>query len=201
MRRFITFLLILTMLTASVIPAFAANRSNIDAEVYHSQGSEQTNGTAEAGKSEVKHGVKHGYVVKIPAYIQLLAPIVGSETDSDEKEGEVITEYRYTSATVSVSEVYLTRAQTLKISMKSDNYDGGWKIKHTSAPAQKLNYTISKEKSVSGSIEQHASVLDCPGGTASEESVLYFGVTDFPRVGGTYEDYITFTVSIATKTN
>ena len=67
-----------------------------------------------------------------------------------------------------------------------------WKIERNNAA---LNWNCQKHsEDHTDFIEMSDEVLNCPGGTATVENNLYFAVTGTPKLGGDYEDTITFNV-------
>lgn len=90
-----------------------------------------------------------------------------------------------TSATVSVSDVFVDDGEQLNISLSSQN---GWRLVNGNSS---LSYDAKIENS---SITDQT--ISIPSGTAYNEAEIEFTITDAVKVSGHYEDILTFSISV-----
>lgn len=175
MRRLTAFIITALMLVAVLLPVSADLGG---ADLYHSQGASES-----GGNTNFKYTVAEGYQLSIPESIDLTAVSAG--------------DYATGLANVSVSDIYLPRAKTLTVTLKSAN---GFKLIKNSGAADEVNYKISKTEGGSA-ISNPAAVLSYVGGTSpnSASQNLYFLATNLPSYAGEFRDALTFSVSASTN--
>lgn len=128
----------------------------------------------QTGTVELTYTKDESYTVTIPANFDL------KEADKDQ--------------TIEAKEVYIPSGKTLKVSIKSDNYDDGWYVKNGSE--DKVLYTI---KTGGDSIANNGAVLkfEANDNTHQAEETLEFALDEKNvHYAGTYTDTLTFTVTV-----
>ena len=163
MKRFTSIVLAAVLLLVSALPIGAADA---ELEIFHNQ--------KNIADSTVVYGVAETYLVSIPA------DIVMSTTEPTE-------------ASVSMSNVKLPRAKTLKVNLSSLAYDNGWRLTLEYDADVTLSYSI---KNNGTEVENGGLLLAVSGGTPSGETHLALEMTDDPGLSGSYLDTLTFSVFI-----
>ena len=131
----------------------------------------------QTGTMDITYGVASGYTVTIPA--DLILEGTTAET-----------------STVSATNVKIPYGTSLKVTISSDNYDGGWYLVDEDATANKVEYTI---EDTNGEIAEDGIVLEVQAGAADLKgsNELTFQVPVEPTKAGDYKDTLSFTVAVS----
>ena len=138
----------------------------------------ETTGTP--GETIITYGVSNGFKVIIPADF-------------------TITEAAEESQTVSASDVYIAYGETLRVSLKGENFDeteSKWYLVDEANDSNKIEYTIGTT-SGSADVTNDSVILEVAAGDINGEEVdLFFNVVKAPTIAGTYNDTLSFTVTV-----
>lgn len=125
------------------------------------------------GDTTVVYGVEQTFTLNIPSEVTL-------------QKGEE------TTGSISVSNVVIPYGETLTVTMSSENYSNGWRLKCGSAA---LSYDI---KADGASLTDGQAVLTvAAGNTAGVSKELSFAVQSEESVAGEYTDTLRFTASVS----
>ncbi len=108
-----------------------------------------------------------------------------------------------TAAKVSASDVSIENSTTLKVTVSSDNYSGGWKLKSDNGSGDKtIDYTLKAASDESGltsapALEDNGTVLEVKAGTVTGEASIKGEVSGSPATGeDPYSDTLNFSVEV-----
>jgi len=167
MKRFTAVTATLALLLLTLVGAGAATGGQM--EIVHNQGTFAT--------STVVYGINQSYIIEVPPTIDL-----DPENTVDDS--------------VTLSEVYMPRAKTLKVTVASGLYsDGYWNVKLDTDENVKIPYSVSIGEST---VASEGEILSCVGGDedGTETVTLSFTVEADPVQSGSYSDTLTFTVFV-----
>ena len=177
MKKIFAIALVIVMMAAISIPAFAAN-------VNHNGNENAVNAYESA--TTIEYGVKQSYTVSIPDTITLGTDRTGT-------------------GTITVSDAYIANNKTLKLSVTSqDTPEGNWVLKDIGGTgAADVKYTISSTQkqgevtNVIGEIAKGGTILTVSSAVTfvAADAELTF-VADPTMQVATFQDHLTFTVTI-----
>jgi len=132
------------------------------------------------GETVVTYGTSQGFTVTIPADFTI---------DGATKKA---------TADVTAENVLIPYGKTLNVRVSGDDYVDAWKLIDNAEATNQLTYTIGTTEG-GNDIVNNSVVLDVASGEAYGSSVtetMHFTVTDTLTKAGTYQDTLTFTVSV-----
>lgn len=129
------------------------------------------------GNTVVTYGMSQGFVVTIPADFN-----IGSSLEA--------------TADVVASDVMIPYGTTLNVRVSGDDYVDKWELIDVASATNKLTYAITQDSGAK-TINNNDIVLAVDSGdvTGATET-LEFKITDTVVKAGTYQDTLTFTVSV-----
>lgn len=96
-------------------------------------------------------------------------------------------------ATVKAEGVVIDHGTSLKVAVKSDNYDAGWKLADEKVGGDKIDYTFEANNIA---VDNNGILLTVPAGQATGETTLTLKGPKAALKSGTYKDTLTFTVTV-----
>lgn len=171
MKSILSIILASVLLLLCAVPAFAESQ---DINISHTVGSSVTgNGSLDI---EMSYTVDGGYMMSIPGDVAFT------------KDGETKSlSYSYD---MSVGDVRVPG--TLRITLSSPNYNGGWKL--VSARGDALEYSIKADGT---EIANNGALFECPNGTAYMKKTISFTLIEENGKSVSYGDMLTFNVTVA----
>lgn len=166
MKKLISAALALAIAASMTTVAFAADTSI-------------TVGGNQTANTVVTYGLEEGYTVVIPDAVNL------DETGKGTAE-------------LQASNVIIAAGKTLNVRVNGADYQDAWELIDTADATNKLTYVIGKTEGGSD-VVNNSVVLSSASGVNSDSTVtqkLYFAIDEDITKSGTYEDTLTFTVSI-----
>ena len=131
-------------------------------------------------QTTVTYGPQGGYTVVIPESI-----VIDNQTNKG-------------SAIISAENVMIGYGTTLNVTISGDDYAGAWELIDESDADNKIEYIIGTEEG-EDDIVNNSIVLSSAAGdnwNSKVEETLYFEIAEDVEVAGSYEDILTFTVTI-----
>ena len=181
MKNVLSLILVTVLLSLCVLPAFATDitkedgeKNEVEVNVSHVLGKElNTNGDSE-DVTVYSGEISQSFMVTIPDVVTL-------------KEKQAV------EATITATEVVIDKNKTITVTVTSENYNEGWKIKDT-VNDKTLTYSIKNndEEVIDGGTAVSFTHI---GQKAYEENIS-FELLDKPPYIGTYTDTLTFTVTV-----
>ena len=136
--------------------------------------------------TQVTYTMDESYIVTIPVSVPL----------EMEDNAHVATG----SEPISADNVRINAGKVLKVKISGHDYDGNWVLKETEQGSGTLTYKIKNDQG--SELENHAVVLSVQAGTGWNEGrftrvseILSFE-TEEVKISGSFEDTLTFTVSV-----
>ena len=166
MKKLLAVALALVMATSMTSVVFAAD-ANITVD-----GSQSAN-------TVVTYGLDEGYTVVIPDAVAL---------DADGKG----------TATLSASDVIIATGKTLNVRISGADYDTAWELIDKTDANNKLVYIIGTTDGADDVVNNSVVLSSASGANWNSEvsKTLYFAIDEDVEKSGSYEDTLTFTVSI-----